>query len=47
MRRTVLPRPASGVAYELTDYGRDLEQAVVTLGPGVGERWDRGVRAIS
>jgi DNA-binding HxlR family transcriptional regulator/putative sterol carrier protein len=32
VHRTVLPRPATGVAYELTDYGRDLEQAIVTLG---------------
>ncbi len=32
VRRTVLARPASGVAYELTEYGRDLEQAIVTLG---------------
>jgi DNA-binding HxlR family transcriptional regulator len=32
VHRTVLARPASGVAYELTEYGRDLEQAIVTLG---------------
>jgi DNA-binding HxlR family transcriptional regulator/putative sterol carrier protein len=32
IRRAVLPRPASGVAYELTEYGAQLEQAVVTLG---------------
>jgi DNA-binding HxlR family transcriptional regulator/putative sterol carrier protein len=31
-RRAVQPRPATGVAYELTEYGRELEQAIVTLG---------------
>ena len=32
VRRAVLSRPASGLAYELTEYGADLEAAVVTLG---------------
>jgi DNA-binding HxlR family transcriptional regulator len=32
VQRRVLPRPAGGVAYELTDDGRDLERAVVELG---------------
>lgn len=32
VRRTVLPRPAGGVAYELTEYGRELEDSVITLG---------------
>jgi DNA-binding HxlR family transcriptional regulator len=31
VQRAVLPRPASGVAYELTDYGRELKSAVVCL----------------
>jgi DNA-binding HxlR family transcriptional regulator len=30
--RRVLPRPDGSVVYELTDYGRDLEDAVVHLG---------------
>ncbi|WP_019818938.1 winged helix-turn-helix transcriptional regulator [Saccharomonospora saliphila] len=37
--RRVLPRPASSVVYELTAYGRDLEDAVLALG-----RW--GARAL-
>lgn len=32
VRRRVQPRPAGGVAYELTDNGRDLEDAVVAFG---------------
>ena len=32
VRRRVLPRPASGVGYELTEYGRDLEEIVLRLG---------------
>ena len=32
IHRSVLPRPATGLAYELTEYGADLEQALVTLG---------------
>ncbi|EIF00992.1 putative transcriptional regulator [Saccharomonospora glauca K62] len=32
VRRRVLPRPASAVVYELTDYGRDLEDIVLALG---------------
>jgi DNA-binding HxlR family transcriptional regulator len=32
IRRQVLPRPASGVGYELTEYGRDLEDIVLRLG---------------
>ena len=32
VRRTVLPRPAGGVAYELTDEGRELEESVISLG---------------
>lgn len=32
IRRHVRPRPAGGVVYELTDYGRELEGAVVQLG---------------
>jgi hypothetical protein len=28
----VLPRPASGVGYELTEYGRELEDVVLRLG---------------
>jgi DNA-binding HxlR family transcriptional regulator len=30
--RRVLPRPASGVAYDLTEYGRELEEIVLRLG---------------
>ncbi|EHR63748.1 putative transcriptional regulator [Saccharomonospora cyanea NA-134] len=32
VRRRVLPRPASAVVYELTEYGRDLEDIVFALG---------------
>lgn len=32
VRRTVLPRPAGGVAYELTEEGQQLERAVMELG---------------
>jgi DNA-binding HxlR family transcriptional regulator len=32
VRRTLLPRPASGVGYELTEYGRELEDIVLRLG---------------
>ena len=32
VRRRVLPRPASGVGYELTEYGRELEGIVLQLG---------------
>jgi DNA-binding HxlR family transcriptional regulator len=32
VRRRVLPRPAKGVAYELSEYGAELENAVVELG---------------
>lgn len=32
VQRTVMPRPAGGVAYELTDDGRGLESAVLELG---------------
>src|SRR5436305_487563 len=31
VRRRPLPRPGSGVVYELTEYGHDLEDAVVAL----------------
>jgi hypothetical protein len=31
VQRGVLPRPASGVAYELTDYGQELRGAVTAL----------------
>src|SRR5215217_8167005 len=31
VQREVLPRPASGVAYELTEYGRELKGAVTEL----------------
>ena len=31
IRRRVLPRPASGVGYELTEYGRELEDIVLRL----------------
>jgi DNA-binding HxlR family transcriptional regulator len=30
--RRVLPRPGSGVVYDLTDYGRELEDVVLRLG---------------
>jgi DNA-binding HxlR family transcriptional regulator/putative sterol carrier protein len=32
VRRRVLPRPASGFGYELTEYGRELEDVVLRLG---------------
>lgn len=32
IQRTVLPRPDGSVVYELTDYGRDLEDIVLGLG---------------
>jgi DNA-binding HxlR family transcriptional regulator len=32
VRRRALPRPASGVGYELTEYGRELEEIVLRLG---------------
>jgi DNA-binding HxlR family transcriptional regulator/putative sterol carrier protein len=32
VRRRVLPRPSSAVVYELTDYGRGLEDVVLRLG---------------
>lgn len=32
VRRRVLERPARGIAYELTPYGRELEDAVIRLG---------------
>ncbi len=32
VRRRVLPRPARGVVYELTEYGAELEEIVVGLG---------------
>ena len=32
VRRRVLPRPAAGVAYELTEYGRELEAILIPLG---------------
>jgi DNA-binding HxlR family transcriptional regulator/putative sterol carrier protein len=32
VRRRILPRPASGVGYELTEYGRELEDVVLRLG---------------
>ena len=32
IQRRVLPRPASGVVYELTDYGKELEDVVLGLG---------------
>ncbi|PRX98895.1 winged helix-turn-helix transcriptional regulator [Allonocardiopsis opalescens] len=32
VRRRLLPRPSSAVVYELTEYGADLEEAVVALG---------------
>jgi len=41
VQRRVLPRPASAVVYELTDYGRELEDIVVRLarwgGKALGE----------
>jgi DNA-binding HxlR family transcriptional regulator len=32
VRRRVLPRPATGVVYELTEYGQELEDIVLRLG---------------
>jgi len=32
VRRTLLPRPASGFAYELTEYGQELEDILLRLG---------------
>jgi DNA-binding HxlR family transcriptional regulator/putative sterol carrier protein len=32
VRRRILPRPASGIGYELTEYGRELEEVVLRLG---------------
>lgn len=32
IRRRLLPRPASGTVYELTEHGRELEDIVVALG---------------
>jgi DNA-binding HxlR family transcriptional regulator len=32
VRRNVLPRPASGVGYELTEYGKELDDIVLRLG---------------
>src|SRR5256885_747923 len=32
VRRTILPRPASGLAYELSEYGRELEDVLLRLG---------------
>src|SRR5262249_20617800 len=32
VHRRVLPRPARGVGYELTEYGRELEEIVLRLG---------------
>jgi DNA-binding HxlR family transcriptional regulator len=32
VRRRLLPRPAAGVAYELAEYGRELEDVVLRLG---------------
>jgi DNA-binding HxlR family transcriptional regulator/putative sterol carrier protein len=32
VRRRALPRPAGGVGYELTEYGRELEDVVLRLG---------------
>lgn len=32
IRRQALPRPGRGVAYELTDYGRELEEPLIKLG---------------
>jgi DNA-binding HxlR family transcriptional regulator len=40
IRRRVLPRPAASVVYELTGYGRDLEDIVLRLG-----RW--GARSLT
>jgi DNA-binding HxlR family transcriptional regulator len=32
VRRSLLPRPSSGVVYELTEYGRELEDALLRFG---------------
>src|SRR5690554_2723018 len=32
VRRRLVPRPGTGFQYELTEYGRDLEEAVAALG---------------
>ncbi|MGI5186124.1 winged helix-turn-helix transcriptional regulator [Dactylosporangium sp. CA-152071] len=40
IRRRVLPLPEKGVAYELTEYGSELEEAVLALG-----RW--GARSLT
>src|SRR6478736_1442629 len=32
VRRRILPRPASGVVYELTPYGAELEEALLRFG---------------
>jgi DNA-binding HxlR family transcriptional regulator/putative sterol carrier protein len=32
VRRRLLPRPESGVVYELTEYGRELEDVILRLG---------------
>jgi DNA-binding HxlR family transcriptional regulator len=32
VRRRVLPRPATGVVYELTEYGQELDDIVLSLG---------------
>jgi DNA-binding HxlR family transcriptional regulator len=32
VRRRILPRPAAGVVYELTEYGQELEDIVLRLG---------------
>jgi DNA-binding HxlR family transcriptional regulator/putative sterol carrier protein len=32
VRRRLLPRPSTGIVYELTDYGRELEDIVLRLG---------------
>src|SRR5215207_7108949 len=40
VRRRLLPPPAAAVVYELTDYGQDLEDVVLTLG-----RW--GARSMT
>src|SRR2546428_9882818 len=32
VRRRVLPRPAAGVVYELTEYGQELQDVVLRLG---------------
>src|SRR5919107_1039006 len=39
LQRRILPRPATAVVYELTDYGRELDEILMALG-----RW--GVRSM-